>query len=206
MRVNKKYGVSFEISGPMAMFTRPDTGSSFVSYPAPTWSGCKAMFECVARLKTAYIHPVKVNICRPLVYQHYTTNYNGPLRKGESIRKGNPYQLATIVLVNVCYQVFGEVRELAPLPEPFNHLHYLQDKFNRRLKKGMLFSTPCLGWSEFLPDYFGPLREGTKVEESVNLEIPSMLFSVFDQPEDGEYAPIFMRNVRIEKGVLRYAE
>lgn len=29
-----KYPVSFEIAGPVAIFTRPDSGSGFVSYPA----------------------------------------------------------------------------------------------------------------------------------------------------------------------------
>lgn len=43
------YEVEFEIAGPAAMFARPDTGSTPISYPVPTWSACKAMFESVAR-------------------------------------------------------------------------------------------------------------------------------------------------------------
>ena len=42
--IEKAYPVSFEVEGPAAMFTRPDTGSSPVSYPAPTKSALKSMF------------------------------------------------------------------------------------------------------------------------------------------------------------------
>jgi CRISPR-associated protein Cas5d len=41
------YPVAFELSGPTAMWTRPDTGDAPVSYPAPTsfesivWASCR---------------------------------------------------------------------------------------------------------------------------------------------------------------------
>ena len=63
-----KYAVGMEIAGPAAMFTRPDTGGSFVSYPAPTYSAAKGIFESIARLRSAFIRPVRVEICRPIQY------------------------------------------------------------------------------------------------------------------------------------------
>ena len=63
--MGQSYPVQMEISGPTAMFTRPDTGGSFVSYPAPTFSAAKGMFESIARLKSAYIRPRRVEICKP---------------------------------------------------------------------------------------------------------------------------------------------
>jgi CRISPR-associated protein Cas5d len=65
---------------------------------------------------------------------------------------------------------------------------------------------PCLGWKEFTPSYVGPFREGTRVEESINLDVTSMLHSVFDKAVNGTWQPRFEQNVRIEKGVLSYAE
>lgn len=203
--IDKKYEVSAEIAGPSAIFTRPDSGSSFVSYPAPTFSAVLAMFSSVARLNTAYIKPTKIHICRPIVFRKYTTNYNGVLRKESSIKEGNPYQLPATVLSNVVYQIFGVATEISPSPGSFNHLHYLQEKFNRRLKRGVLFSTPVLGWNEFTPDYFGPLRSESKPEESIDVEIPSMLYTVYDQPLNGKYHPVFVQNVHIVNGVLNYA-
>jgi CRISPR-associated Cas5-like protein len=48
----KPYPIELEISGPTAMWTRPDTGSSPVSYVAPTFSAAKGLFESVLRWKS----------------------------------------------------------------------------------------------------------------------------------------------------------
>jgi CRISPR-associated protein Cas5d len=64
---------------------------------------------------------------------------------------------------------------------------------------------PCLGWKEFTPAYVGPFRESTSVDQSITLEMPSMLHSVFDKPVNGTWQPRFVQNARIEKGVLEYA-
>ena len=90
-----------EIEGPAAIFTRPDSGSSFVSYPAPTYSAVKGMFECVARWKSSYIRPARVEICNPIQFQRYATNYGGPLRKGSQIAGGSSYQLFATILIDV---------------------------------------------------------------------------------------------------------
>ena len=44
----KKYEISMEIEGPFAMWSRPDTGASPTSYPVPTWSAAKGIFESIA--------------------------------------------------------------------------------------------------------------------------------------------------------------
>jgi CRISPR-associated protein Cas5d len=97
-----------EIAGPTAIFTRPDSGASFVSYPAPTYSAVKGMFECAARWKSAYIQPTRVEICNPIQFQSYATNYGGPLRNPKQIDKGSSYQLLATILIDVCYKVYGE--------------------------------------------------------------------------------------------------
>lgn len=171
---NKPYEVQFEIAGPAAMFTRPDTGATPVSYPAPTYSATKGMFESIARLKSAYIRPTKVEICSPVRYHRYTTNYGGPLRKGNQLSKGSSYQLFATVLADVCYRIYGIVEELerAPVELTTNHLHYLQDKFKKRLRNGRWYHVPCLGWNEFTPSYVGPFRTDTKVDPC--LQAPSL--------------------------------
>ena len=205
--MERQYSVSFEIAGPAAIFTRPDSGATFVSYPAPTYSAVRGMFECVARLKSAYIRPTHVELCAPIQYRKYVTNYRGPLRKGDQLRKGSSYQLVATVLVDVCYRCYGDVEAVTASPGQHNHLHYLQARFQERLKKGRLFYTPCLGWKEFVPSYFGPLRPDTRVEESIDeLSVPSMLHSVFDSPISGKVAPTYRHGVVIRKGVLIYAE
>lgn len=61
----KTYSISLEISGPSAMWTRPDTGDAPVSYLAPTYSAAKGIFESVCWLKSAEVVPTRVEICGP---------------------------------------------------------------------------------------------------------------------------------------------
>ena len=104
------YEVQFEVEGPAAMFTRPDTGSTPISYPLPTFSAAKGMFDAVLRRPHVYVHPTRIQICRPVRYERYVTNYGGPLRKGKDIREKNSYQFMATILVEVCYRIHGEVR------------------------------------------------------------------------------------------------
>ena len=46
----KTYSIACEISGPTAMWTRPDTGDAPVSYLAPTYSAVKGIFESIGLL------------------------------------------------------------------------------------------------------------------------------------------------------------
>lgn len=196
----KNYFVEFEVSGPAAMFTRPDTGAAPVSYPAPTFSAVKGMFESVARIKSAYIKPIKVEICAPIIYHRYFNNYHGPLRKANT----SNFQLTATILSDVCYKIYGVVEEIEKAPYANNHFHVLQEMFIRRLKQGSFHYTPCLGWKEFVPSYFGPLRDSTITDKSINLVIPSMLFSMFDTMGSGKILPLFKQNVEIAGGVLNY--
>jgi CRISPR-associated protein Cas5d len=202
----KEYVISFEIAGPAAIFTRPDSGGTFVSYSVPTYSALKGMFECVARWKTAYIRPVRVDICNPIQFHRYATNYGGPLRKGNQLTQGSSYQLFATILIDVCYKVYGVVAEAAPAPEEGNHLHALEELFQRRLTQGRLYRTPCLGLSEFTPSYFGPLRASTQACGDINLTMRSMLRRVFDRDSAGQYGPTFEQDVRVEKGTLSFVK
>ncbi|HEY1684049.1 MAG TPA: CRISPR-associated protein Cas5, partial [Tepidisphaeraceae bacterium] len=172
----RTYNVSLEISGPTAMWTRPDTGDTPVSYPVPTYSAVKGIFESILWLQSAEVIPEKAEVCRPIVYHNYTTNYGGPLRKGKSMDANVPYQLIASVLVNVCYRLYASVvSDLAGLgtgqgPEAkgcTNGAHAYQELFERRLKRGECHSILCLGWKEFVPDYVGLFRDGTTVQTDV---------------------------------------
>lgn len=163
----KRYPVEFEIAGPAAMFSRPDTGAAPISYPVPTWSACKAMFESVARgfvgpnVASAVFCPTSVEIRRTVRFERHVTNYRGPLRKADQIKKEVSYQLQTTILVDVCYRARGETVQIPRATDGgVNSAHALQQMFNRRLAKGASKYSPCLGWKEFLPSYFGSFREG----------------------------------------------
>ncbi len=213
----KEYMVAMEVSGPTAMWTRPDTGDAPVSYPAPTYGAVKGLFECILWSQWAEVVPIKVEICRPVVYHTYTTNYGGPLRKSEVRKKGAGYQLLATVLTNVCYRLCANVNSD---PGGYHHhgrpgkqtvgttngAHAYKEVFERRMRRGQFFSTPFLGWKEFVPDYVGPLREESQVCAEIDLVIPSMLRTCFPDGNRSEYNPVYVQNVKIERGILYYAK
>ena len=56
---SKVYPLQMEIAGNTAIWTRPDTGDSPCSYPAPTYSAVKALFESVLWGPDVLVEPVK---------------------------------------------------------------------------------------------------------------------------------------------------
>lgn len=213
------YSVQMEVAGPLAMFARPDTGGTPTSYPVPTWSACKGMFESIAFLASgdATFHPTAVAVCRRVGekggrvrMQRYTTNYGGPLRKLDQVKGGTNFQFFATVLSDVCFRLHAEIR--GGHSRGCNPKHYLMNLFNRRLlRQGRCHRTPCLGWSEFTCSYWGAFREDvTEVDEALTHEIPSMLVSVWDQPVNGRYdnyrSEAFVQNARIDRGVLKFHE
>lgn len=108
--MDKPYTIHLEISGPSAMWTRPDTGDAPVSYPAPTYSAVKGIFESILWIQSIDVVPTKVEICSPVTYHTYTTNYGGPLRKSKLMNNGSSFQLLATVLINVCYRLYANIR------------------------------------------------------------------------------------------------
>ncbi len=208
----KPYKIKLEIAGQTAMWTRPDTGDCPVSYPAPTYSSVKGIFEAILWGPAVEIMPFRVEICKPLRFHGYATNYNGPLRKSGT---NGAYQFLTTVLTDVCYRMYAHVY-------PTRNKNILGDKakawnskttspghayaaiFERRLKGGQWFTLPFLGWKEFTPSYVGPFREETKVQDDISTVLPSMLREVFPDGCNSKVRFTYDQNVRIEHGVLHY--
>ena len=209
----RAYEVQLEIEGPAAMFTRPDTGSTPISYPVPTFSAAKGMFDAVLLRPHVYIYPARIEICRPIRYERYVTNYGGPLRKRGQIKKNNNYQLIATILVDVCYRIHGEVRmkKMSTRGKGLSKLRRRRGQdwcprfkalFNERVTQGQTFYTPCLGWKEFVPRYFGPFRKSTRREKSVDdIVIPSFLRSMW---KHRKLKPEYVQDWRIVKGMMSY--
>lgn len=213
----KTYSIHIEVEGPLALFSRPDTGGAPTSFPVPTWSAAKGIFESIARLNSgsAWICPTHVEICRhktdprrgSVQYQRYAFNYGGPLRKDNQLSKGNSLQVFSTVLSEVCYRLHAEIRgdKNRQRHAGINPCHHLQEMFNRRLKVGQCHRTPSLGLSEFTATYWGPFREDiTEVDKVLKLRIPSLLVSPFSAPVNGSFAPKFQSNAQIKEGCLVY--
>lgn len=211
-----KYPITMEIAGATALFSRPDCGDAPVSYIAPTPSAVRGIFESILWGPDIRIVPTAVEICAPIQYHSYVTNYGGPLRAGKSIQKGNNYQLYATVLVDVCYRLYAEVMSNGckeNLPEKALNWdsrttspgHAYQDIFNRRLKRGQSFSIPVLGWKEFAPSYFGPFRPETEICRDISdITIPSMLQEVFPDGYNSNYRAVYSQELKIHEGRLNF--
>lgn len=214
---SNRYLIEMEVAGPLAIFARPDTGGSPTSYPVPTFSAAKGLFEAIAFFADgrAWICPEEVAICRRIGttggirYQGYTNNYGGPSRKSDLFRKGSlsggsSMQLRATVLVDVCYRLRASIRG-APGSAGGNPRHHLKELFDRRLSRGQCHATPRLGWSEMVCSYWGLFREGsTEVDPTIDLEIPSFLTGMWSRTHSGSYAPAFSQNVAVHAGLLAY--
>jgi CRISPR-associated protein Cas5d len=210
------YEIQMEIAGDTAMWTRPDTGDCPVSYPAPTYSAVKAILEAILWGPAISITPLKVEICKPIQYHSYHTNYGGPLRKPELVKNKSSHQVFATVLVDVCYRLYAKVRpsrEKDRLPESALEWdkkttspgHAYQDIFFRRLRRGQCHSIPVLGWKEFTPSYFGDFRDATQVLVDLpQIEIPSMLRQLFSGEYNSTVSFVYDTGLVIRNGVLEY--
>ena len=195
----KRYPIKMEIAGSTAMWTRPDTGDCPVSYPAPTYSAVRNIFQSILWGQAVEIIPTQVDICAPLQFHTYNTNYGGPLRKLDQIKDGNNFQLLATVLTDVRYRLYADVVETPPSDSESERTkawraktkspgHAYQEIFDRRLAAGKCFHTPFLGWKEFTASYFGP--------------IPSMFRDAKFATGQRKPRYLYNQNVQVEHGIL----
>ena len=212
------YPIQLEIAGNTAMWTRPDTGDCPVSYPAPTYSAVTAIFESILWGPAVTIIPTKVELCTPIQFHSYSTNYGGPLRSSNQIKGGNNYMLLATVLIDVCYRLYADVipnRKKNNLPvnaikwdkATTSPGHAYQEIFNRRLSRGQCYCVPFLGWKEFTPSYFGTFRSSTQVMADLpTVHIPSMLREVFSKGYQSPVSYTYDTGITIQNGVLEYPQ
>ena len=210
----KHYPISMEVAGATAMWTRPDTGDCPVSYPAPTYSAVRNIFQSILWGQAVEIIPTQVDICAQLQFHTYNTNYGGPLRKPGVVKSGGGYQLLATVLTDVRYRLFADVVEVPPSDSESQRTrewrkktkspgHAYQEIFDRRLASGKCFHTPFLGWKEFVVSYFGPIREETQPAD-VTTVLPSMFREAVYGSDDKVIRYVFDQNVKIKHVVLRF--
>lgn len=214
--VTLSYPIEMEIAGNTAMWTRPDTGDCPVSYQAPTYSAVKSIFESILWGPDIEIIPTRVELCSPVQYHSYCTNYGGPLRSSKALNNGNSYQMYATVLIDVCYKLYANVvpnHKKNNLPEKAINWdkkttspgHAYKCIFERRLSRGQYYAVPVLGWREFTPSYVGSLRDNTSVLSDIpEIIIPSMLRQVFSRGYNSPVSYVYDNDITITNGVLVY--
>lgn len=197
------YPVEMQVEGKLALFSRPDTGVCPRSYPVPTWSSCKGMFETVARLRHAIVIPIQSMLLgEGPRWVRMAYNYGGFYTKaGKDIT-----QIRTQPLVNFKARIKGVAINTHRIPSG-NPAHALQEITLRRLVNGQCYRPLALGQSNFFCDYFGPPRDadsdGNPIQRSLYSENLTMVFSPHNRVVNGDFDPVTM-TAEIQEGIVDY--
>jgi CRISPR-associated protein Cas5d len=179
---------------------------SYTTYPIPTISAAEGWVKSIGRIMTAQAVIDEVEICSPLRYGRFMFNNRGQGRKAGQV--GADQHVVTF-LQEVCYKVYGHCLPFnaGEKYSQFRHnaSHHYQDLLMRKIKKFHYNSNPYLGWKEFYPSYFGPLREETKRQFGMSFTVKGMLLRTFNNFQCGFFAPKFA-DVEVQDGVIEYSK
>lgn len=209
-----------EVWGDFACFSAPANKVERFSYPSPTPSAARGVFDAI------YCHPPEfrwqVTKIEVLEFPQYIA-----MRRNEIKEKVNPKtvtkwrkgtaeptplfadgigdskgrtQRQTMALAKVRYRLHGKI---CPWPGFEKRTRAFDEQFQRRVKKGKCFQQPYLGCREFVGFFSEPFTKKDPVGFSQDLGL--MLYDVFDlsQKNTSTASPIItMFRAKIENGVL----
>ncbi|GGB32982.1 type I-C CRISPR-associated protein Cas5 [Tistrella bauzanensis] len=161
------YGVRLHISGPRALFTRPEMKVERVSYDVITPSAVKGVLSAIHWKPAIAWHVDCIRVLNPIRFDTIRRNEVGskiaPGSVSKAMKAGSTrglytlveedrQQRASVVLRDVAYVIdahFSLTDAAGPDDNEGKHL----DIFNRRLARGQCFQQPCLGTREFAADF-----------------------------------------------------
>ena len=201
-----------EVWGDFACFTRPECKVERFSYPLPTPSAARGIFDAI------YCKPNKnpsqaefrwqitrVEVLAPVSYIALRRNEvkdkaNFSAISKWMVGKGDPEPLwadgdrdslgvDTKGRTQRQTMALKNVRyrlygEIRPWPAHENKLTALEAQFQRRAERGKCFAQPCFGFREF-PAYFGPPQGNDMPLQDLNDDLGIMLYDVFDLSAPG---------------------
>lgn len=219
---------TLETWGDLACFSRPESKVERFSYPAPTPSACRAIYDAIYWKSTFRWVIKQITILEPPRYISLRRNevkerapsdrtisgwmrgdgYFDPIiADGDrdmlgSDTKGRT-QRQTMALKDVRYLIHAEPR---PWVGHENELPAIMSQFERRVSHGKCFYQPYFGCREF-PAYFRLVENGAAPSPyQFNADIGWMVYDVFDLSRPGKntdspYVSLF--RAKVENGVLK---
>jgi len=211
-----------EVWGDFACFSRPELKVERFSYPAPTPSAVRGIFEAIyCKPKEFRWQVTKIEILTPIAYIALRRNevkekinvsavakwMNGTQQAepiwadGTGDEKGRT-QRQTMALRNVRYRVHAAIE---PWPGFEAQMAGLEAQFRRRAAQGKCFYQPYFGCREFVA--FFQLIEAAEstAPAAVNLDLGWMLYDVFDLSRPGashDAATIALFKADVRDGVM----
>ena len=208
-------GIQVDVSGPYALFTRPELKVERVSYDVMTPSAARGLIEAI------YWHPGlkwvidRIHVLNPITFTNIRrnevkdkilardvrsvmsgTDKNIAIYTGKSIQ-----QRASMLLTNVHYVIDAHI-EMTDKAAPSDNEGKFIDIVRRRLNRGQCHAQPYFGCREF-PAKFQPWTGGVIPTINETRSLGLMLYDM-DYSDPQNIQPMFFQ-ANLENGVLEVA-
>ncbi|QAA76686.1 MAG: CRISPR-associated protein Cas5 [Candidatus Bipolaricaulis sibiricus] len=194
---------ALDVWGEFACFTRPELKVERFSYPVPTPSAVRGIYDAIYCKRTEFRWQVTaIEVLAPVRYislrrnevkdkvsttnvQQWMTGRSPPepiWADGTDVELGTDMkgrtQRQTMALCNVHYRLHAEIR---PWPGFEDRLQAMEEQFRRRAAGGKCIHQPYFGCREF-PAYFDlvDIDAQPPQRQPLDLDIGLMLYDVFD--------------------------
>lgn len=210
------YGVSVEVWGDYALFTRPELSVERMSYDVMTPSAARGLLESI------YWHPGmryvidRIHVLNPIRFTNIRRNEVKSKALASTMRraitsggelpcintKEDIQQRASLVLTDVHYVIDAHF-DLTDKAKPEDNPGKFKDIIKRRLERGQCYSMPYFGTREF-PAHFKAAPDEVLTgfyTDSGERDLGLMLYDM-DYSDTSNITPLFFRAV-MHDGVVR---
>lgn len=184
-----------EVSGELALFTRPEFKVERMSYEVITPSACRAIFEAIYWRPSMRWEIKEIAVLNPISFAHFKrceTAAEAHTAKPEILADRTRQLRSSVVLRVVKYRIKAELIAYDGAQDKHNAM------FRRRAMKGQCFTQPYLGCREFACDW-RLVTEKEKLQSPINdtRDLGTMLYDMdFENRK-----PIFFR-AKMINGVI----
>lgn len=188
-----------QVSGPTALFSRPELKVERVTYPVMTPTAARGVLEAIFWKPEMRYRVVAIEVLRPIRQFSIRRNETSALVSLDSARHGTRVdtvahrdQRNAVCLRDVAYRIHAHVELSEHATKP---VAAYREQFRRRVSRGACFHQPYLGTREFSAD-FGEVDDSSRWPRSEDLGV--MLHTIYHGP------PIRMEwfTARLDSGVL----
>lgn len=188
------------ISGPLAVFTRPEMKVERVSYEVMTPSAARGVLEAIVwkpAIRWVIEEIAVLHEIRWTSFRRNEVNSKAGTKPSTFFADEDRAQRNTVALRDVAYGVTAHFF-MTPKAAEGDNVSKFEEMFVRRLEKGQSFQQPYLGCREMAAD----VRPATGDERPIGLTKPlGLVFYDFDY-QTSPPQPLFFE-ARLDRGVLR---
>jgi CRISPR-associated protein Cas5d len=152
--------VVVQVSGPAALFSRPELKVERVSYPVMTPSAARGVLEAIFWKPEMCYRVVAIEVLKPVRQFTVRRNETSALVSLDAARRGERVDTMThrdqrnaVCLSDVAYRIHAHIEVTKQATKP---VAAYRDQLRRRVTRGACFHQPYLGTREFSADFGDP--------------------------------------------------